>query len=100
MVYHCNECGEFFEEEFIETWYEKRGDYREEVSGCPFCGGGSMTEAKECKLCGDYIAEGECCEMCKRTLMRKFRTMFENEFTEEEKEILRNLYNNGWELIE
>lgn len=98
-MYICEECGFIFEEEQKAEWYEERGEYfgtpvSEAWSGCPHCHG-SYREIEPCKACGEYkyIEEGEdFCEECKENIERRFNELLEKEFTEEERELLNELY--------
>lgn len=98
-MYKCTECGHLFEDGEEVCWKESRGEYwgspcYEQMSGCPLCGE-AYEEATACKVCGGYddVDEGEeYCEECKKDVLQRLQTFVNNEFTEEEKELLREYY--------
>lgn len=63
-MYICKDCGITFEEPVV--FRENHGlEYGyEEMTECPHCGSADFVEAKECKVCGQPIAEGEICSDC------------------------------------
>lgn len=103
-MYRCLECGNLFEEGEQARWSESRGEFwgapcSEEMSGCPLCKG-DYEEIKPCKICGGYenLESGEkYCENCKIEVEKRFETLLE-EFSEEEREILNELYDAGREF--
>lgn len=72
-MYICKDCGITFEEP--ATWREHHGlEYGyETLSGCPHCGSGDYVETKECRVCGEPIAEGSICPDC----LEEFRKALE-----------------------
>ena len=89
----CNECGHLFEEGEQASWVEPHG---ERLSGCPLCYG-VYEIARPCKLCGDYgNTEEDYCEDCKNDIKKRFSDFVEKEFTEEERELLNELYDGEW----
>lgn len=87
-MFKCDECGHIFEYGEEISWRE---DYGETFSGCPMCKG-TYQEVYACRLCGDYNCEdfNDTCEKCKEDIAKRFETMI-REFTEEEREILREI---------
>ena len=67
-MYICNNCEEVFEKPKI--YYEHHpygmGYAEERWVVCPHCGEADFEEAKECKRCGEYVAELEdgLCDVC------------------------------------
>lgn len=95
-MYRCEECGHLFEEGEESRWVETHGldtPPYEEWSGCPLCKG-SYEEIKPCKICGSYDHDygEEYCNVCKKNVEKRFSTFIEEEFTEEERELLNELY--------
>ena len=97
-MYKCLECGNLFEEGEQKRMRECVGEYwgspaYQEYAVCPCCGG-SYEEISPCKLCGGYesLESGEqYCENCKIEVAKRFDALLE-EFSEEEREILDELY--------
>ena len=101
IMFKCLECGNLFEEGEEARWVETHGfdtPPYEEWSGCPICKGG-YKEIKPCKICGsyDHDLDDEYCNACKKDVQRRFSTFIAEEFTEEERELLNELY-DGKEL--
>lgn len=97
-MYRCNECGHLFEEGEQATWREDRGEFwgspcSENMSGCPLCKG-DYEEIKPCKICGsyDHDYDEDYCNACKKDVQKRFSTFIAEEFTEEERELLNELY--------
>lgn len=63
------EC-EFWGHRVHETW-----------AGCPECGSTDLTDADQCKVCGDYFAPGEIgghvCDCCAEELRDTYKNDFE-----------------------
>ena len=98
MMYRCEDCGNLFEEGEQAIWTEDFGEChgyptRVEMSGCPLCQG-SYEEAKECKICGSYVSEGDSqyCNECQEDVRKRFLTFINSEFIPEERELLNYLY--------
>lgn len=97
-MYRCEECGHLFEEGEQEHISECVGEYwgspaYQEYDVCPCCGG-SYETISPCKICGGYenLESGEkYCENCKIEVEKRFEALME-EFSEEEREILNELY--------
>ena len=101
-MFKCLECGNLFEEGEQARWVETHGldtPPYEEWSGCPICKGG-YKEIKPCKICGsyDHDYDEEYCNACKKDVQKRFSTFIAEEFTEEERELLNELY-DGKELL-
>lgn len=95
-MYKCLSCGNLFEEGEEARWVEKHGldtPPYEEWSGCPLCKG-DYEEIKPCKICGSYDHDygEEYCNACKKDVQKRFSTFIAEEFTEEERELLNELY--------
>ena len=95
-MYKCQECGHLFEEGEQAEWTEMHGfsyGNGEEWQGCPICKGG-YEEIKPCKICGsyDHDYDEEYCNTCKKDVQKRFSAFIEEEFTEEERELLNELY--------
>ena len=67
-MYICNNCGEVFE---TPDTYKEHHPYgmttaSEEWAVCPSCGDNDFSEAKQCMLCGEYVAEIDLglCDVC------------------------------------
>ena len=77
MKYICKDCGKVFDGDEIERRYESRGEFwgvpcSEEIAVCPRCGG-DFNEAKQCKICGEWIDDDDwdICEDC----LKKHKTI-------------------------
>lgn len=98
-MYKCLDCGNLFEEGEAKRVSEKMGEAfgspaYQDYYVCPCCGG-DFEEVEPCKLCGSYehIASGEeYCTDCKNDVLKRFQTFVNSEFTEEERELLNELY--------
>ena len=95
-MYRCEECGHLFEEGEQAKWTEMHGFSHgdgEEWSGCPICKG-DYEEIKPCKICGSYDHDygEEYCNACKKDVQKRFSAFIEEEFTEEERKLLNELY--------
>ena len=95
-MYKWQECGHLFEEGEQAEWTEMHGfsyGNGEEWQGCPICRGG-YEEIKPCKICGsyDHDYDEEYCNSCKKDVQRRFSNFIEEEFTEEERKLLNELY--------
>lgn len=97
-MYRCMECGNLFEEGEQKTYREYMGECHgypayEEFCGCPLCGG-SYKEITPCEICGTYNHDfgEEYCEECKKEVKERFRKLVRDNFTEEERELLNDLY--------
>ena len=78
--YYCEECKEYVEPIFTETWSHSDyighgGWYPEQECTCPICGGQEVFEAVEkCEACGETVYETEdiggieFCPECKEKL--------------------------------
>ena len=100
-MFKCLECGNLFEEGEEARWVETHGfdtPPYEEWSGCPICKGG-YKEIKPCKICGsyDHDYDEDYCNACKKDVHKRFSTFVADEFTEEERILLNELY-DGKEL--
>ena len=67
-MFICNECGELFEEPYI---HKERHPYGmgcaiEEIVVCPYCKDTGIAEAKQCSMCGEWVAELDdgLCDVC------------------------------------
>lgn len=91
----CGDCGYLFEEDEIKNYSEKVGevglqDAYMNFSGCPNCGGG-YEEIQACKLCGEYeenLDDGYC-KSCINDIFKRLNSIIDDEFSEEEKDFLR-----------
>ena len=95
-MYKCEKCGNLFEEGEQVEWVEMDGfNYGngEKWKGCPICKG-NYKKINPCKICGSYEHDyGEdYCNDCKKDVQKRFSTFIEEEFTEEERELLNELY--------
>ena len=67
-MYICNECGEVFDDYEVLKQQHPYGDTYavEEIAVCPHCGDTGFETAKECSMCGEYVAElfDGLCEVC------------------------------------
>lgn len=65
-MFICEHCEELFEE--TKTIYEHHpygmGTAAEEWHVCPYCESSNITEAKQCKRCGEYFLELEEDDLC------------------------------------
>lgn len=99
MMFKCLECGSLFEEGEQKKVCEPMGEAwgapaYQEYYACPCCGG-AYEEVQPCKICGGYegIDEGEeYCNECKADVLKRFQNFVNSEFTEEERELLNELY--------
>lgn len=98
MFYKCEECGHVFEEGEQANWREDRGELwgspcSEEMSGCPLCKG-AYEIINPCKICGsyDHDFDEDYCNQCKKDVQKRFADFIKKEFTEEERELLNELY--------
>lgn len=102
MMYKCNDCGHLFEDGEEAVWTENRGEFwgfpsYETIIGCPICKG-SYSEIEPCRICGGYNHNaGDCyCNDCKKDVKTRFENFVNKEFTEEERELLNELYEGEW----
>ena len=94
-MYKCRECGTIFEEPEITR--EKVGEIGcqpayMEYGVCPNCKeDGYFEEVQQCEMCGEYddLEDGFCKE-CINETRQEFMAIWD-EFSEEQKEILRYL---------
>lgn len=95
-MYRCLECGNLFEDGEEVVWEETHGldsPPYEKWSGCPLCKGGYKT-INPCKICGSYNHDPaeDYCNQCKKDVKKRFADFIEEEFTEEERDLLNELY--------
>ena len=95
-MYRCEECGHLFEEGKQAKWTEMHGftyGNGEEWQGCPLCKG-DYEEIKPCKICGSYEHDydEDYCNNCKKEVQKRFSNLIEENFTEEERALLNELY--------
>lgn len=57
-MYLCTNCGAVIESAVAIHEYhdECEGNPIEEYYGCPYCKSDQIVEAKQCDLCGEYVA--------------------------------------------
>lgn len=94
-MYRCEECGHLFEEGEEARWVETHGfeDGRgEQWTGCPVCKGG-FEEIKPCKICESYEHDSSevYCDECKRDVLKRFTILMNENFTQEERDLLNDL---------
>ena len=72
----CDWCGKLLEEDDLLVYEDT--DYvggmcvrREFIAESCTCGG-EFVEAKKCKFCDEYIADGEICKNCENELKEKY----------------------------
>jgi hypothetical protein len=90
-LYICENCEYRFEEpnRIREDW----GD----IYVCPLCESDEISDAVECKLCGETMAFCGCnvldkvCDGCKKDLKTRFLKLVGDEFDETEIEILNEM---------
>ena len=88
-MYRCKECGHLFEDGEEKKWIEPHGEM---LRGCPICCG-IYEIARPCKICGSYSSDDdEYCETCKNEIKKRFVSLLDNYFTEEERDLLNELY--------
>lgn len=94
QICKCVECGHIFDEIESVSYEESRGEFwgspcSETVSGCPLCKG-DYEFVTECEICGSFAcADGEdYCEDCKTKTLKKFQAIIEENFTQEERDLL------------
>ena len=88
-MYRCKECHHLFEDGEEKKWIEPHGEM---LRGCPVCCG-IYEIARPCKICGSYSSEDEeYCETCKSEIKKRFVSLLDNYFTEEERDLLNELY--------
>lgn len=89
-MYKCKNCGHLFEDGEAKRWKEPHG---EDLVGCPICEC-DFEEIKPCVLCGsyDHDIDTDYCEICKIYVKNRFKNLVEKNFTEEERELLNELY--------
>ena len=94
-MYKCDICGHLFEEGEQKKWIENHGlEYGqgEQWQGCPLCEG-SYQEIEPCKICGSYEhnADEDYCDECKKNVLKTFTILMNENFSEEERELLNEL---------
>ena len=101
-MYRCVNCGHLFEEGEQKKIREDMGECHGSPSYkdyyvCPICEG-DYEEIKPCKICGSYDHDcgEEYCNACKKDVQKRFSAFIEKEFTEEERELLNELYDGEW----
>jgi predicted amidophosphoribosyltransferase len=94
-MYKCSSCGEIFEEPEIVS--EKVGEIGcqsayQDYEVCPNCGeDGYFEEIHQCEMCGEYAdLEDGFCEDCIDKTRKEFMSVWD-EFSEEQREILKYL---------
>ena len=97
-MFKCLDCGHIFEDGEQAKWEEDRGEYwgtrcTETMSGCPMCKN-DYIEIKPCKLCGSYEHDtgDEYCNECKAEVSKRLKRIINNEFSEQERELLKELF--------
>lgn len=95
-MFKCLQCGHLFEDGEQLEWEDMHGltfGNGEHFSGCPLCKG-DYQEIEPCKICGTYQheVEDEYCEDCKNNIEKRFSDFIEKEFTDEERKLLNELY--------
>lgn len=67
-MYICNNCGLVFEDCKIDRQFHPygMGYAAEEFAVCPHCNDTDFDEAKQCEMCGEFVAELEdgLCDCC------------------------------------
>lgn len=94
-MFYCDNCETIFEDPYIirEDWGDNYC--------CPNCESDDISDATQCKLCGDYMATREdyrreqVCEECETDLKDRFKELVEDGFTEKE---LQALYEINYEI--
>ena len=88
-MYRCKECHHLFEDGEEKKWIEPHGEM---LRGCPVCCG-IYEIARPCKICGSYSSDDdEYCETCKNEIKKRFVSLLDKYFTEEERDLLNELY--------
>ncbi len=91
----CEECGHIFENGEQTEWIETHGfndGTGEHFSGCPICKG-SFEEVDPCPICDSYNHEANetYCDNCKKDVLKRFTILMNENFTEEERDLLNDL---------
>jgi RecJ-like exonuclease len=96
MKLRCNDCGAVFGHDEVIEQKEGLGvvfgDYASlNTYHCPECGGEDYDEVDKCKVCGsyDHDADMEVCGECVKDIVGRLNYFLNNEFTELEREVLR-----------
>lgn len=95
-MYKCDECGNLFEDGEEFHWrekYDSETPFYVDMAGCPLCHG-SYTEIYPCKICGSYNHDADefYCDNCKKDVQESFKKLIDDNFTEEERILLNELY--------
>lgn len=100
-MYKCCDCGHLFEDGEQAVWNEDRGEFwgspcTESVSGCPVCKG-DYVEVEPCQICGGYEHEeyDKFCDDCRSNVLKRFKTIVFEKFTEAEIELLKEIEEDG-----
>lgn len=77
------------------SFYEK--DTGAHILFCPLCGSGSVQAGIFCSLCGgtytkDSFGGKSCCHVCASRLIKRFKKLLSDNFSEEEIDILNEIY--------
>ena len=97
----CSECGLLFEESELKKWVETHdfwgGTADENWTGCPCCSG-NYEEIEPCKICGsfEHDVDDDYCDECKKAIHTRFSDFVDNQFTDDERELLNKLYEGEW----
>ena len=74
MIYYCEECRSFTEEDDLGSRMAREEDgvpRGTRVATCPECGSAELVEATRCKRCGKPIPDGDLCEECREDLFKR-----------------------------
>lgn len=84
----CNRCGKLFEENEIFVRHDEYG--QEEC--CPYCHDSDLEEVTRCHICREWtpqvLIENDTCPKCCGEILKRFRNILINTFTEKEIEII------------
>lgn len=86
-MYRCFECGHIFDDG------EQRITEKNE-NVCPICDSQNIEKVSPCRICSSYaVDKGErYCGRCKRYVNARFGVIMRDRFTEEERNLLNELY--------
>jgi hypothetical protein len=100
-MYKCAHCGKLFDDGEEKTYKESVGEYfgfpsLVSYACCPFCGEDDYEEISACKICGSYDHDVDevYCKDCEIDVMKRFAAIVRAEFSSEERELLKELYEN------
>lgn len=88
---YCNNCHEVFgDDDFV---FVGKDEEREAV--CPHCHEWDVSDAVQCKICGEWFGKNEIddvCDECVSLIITRFKNLLDANFMDNERKILNEIY--------